>query len=92
MPCVRLLDGELVNVSGRYVQLSDVRLVFPPHERPPIVVGVTGPKGIDVTARVADGLLLPVGVEPVVRTCRRRASREAVVVRRVRAARGRRPK
>ncbi len=60
----RLLDGELVNVDGQHVRLHDVRLVFPPAERPDIVVGVTGPKGIDVTARVADGLLLPEGSSP----------------------------
>lgn len=60
----RLLDGEQVDVAGAHVELHDVRLVFPPSERPPIVVGVTGPKGIDLTARVADGLLLPEGSSP----------------------------
>jgi alkanesulfonate monooxygenase SsuD/methylene tetrahydromethanopterin reductase-like flavin-dependent oxidoreductase (luciferase family) len=60
----RLLDGEPVSTEGRHVHLRDVRLVFPPTERPPIVVGVTGPKGIDVTGRVADGLLLPEGSSP----------------------------
>lgn len=60
----RLLDGEHLDVAGRHVQLDDVQLVFPPTMRPPIVVGVTGPKGIDVTARVADGLLLPEGSSP----------------------------
>ena len=48
----RLLDGERITVSGRHVTLDDVQLVFPPTPRPPIVVGVTGPKGIDLTARV----------------------------------------
>lgn len=57
----RLLDGERLTVSGRHVTLDDVQLVFPPGRRPPIVVGVTGPKGIDLAARVADGLLLPEG-------------------------------
>ncbi len=60
----RLLDGERLTVHGRYVRLEDVQLVFPPSPRPPIVIGVTGPKGIDVTARVADGLLLPEGSSP----------------------------
>jgi alkanesulfonate monooxygenase SsuD/methylene tetrahydromethanopterin reductase-like flavin-dependent oxidoreductase (luciferase family) len=60
----RLLDGERLTVHGRYVRLDDVQLVFPPDPRPPIVVGVTGPKGIDVTARMADGLLLPEGSSP----------------------------
>ena len=57
----RLLEGERVTTAGRYVELDDVALVFPPVVRPPIMVGVTGPGGIDVTARVADGLLLPEG-------------------------------
>ncbi|MCB0998974.1 MAG: LLM class flavin-dependent oxidoreductase [Acidimicrobiales bacterium] len=57
----RLLDGESITVSGRHVALDDVRLVFPPAQRPPIVVGVTGPKGIDLAGRVAEGLLLPEG-------------------------------
>jgi alkanesulfonate monooxygenase SsuD/methylene tetrahydromethanopterin reductase-like flavin-dependent oxidoreductase (luciferase family) len=60
----RLLDGERLSVSGRHVVLDDVQLVFPPASRPPIVVGVTGPKGIDLAARAADGLLLPEGSSP----------------------------
>ena len=77
----RLLDGELVNVEGRHVHLHDVRLVFPPMKRPPIVVGVTGPKGIAVTARVADGLLLPEGSSPAyVRAAVQRLGRPASCV------------
>jgi len=60
----RLLDGERLSVAGRHVVLDDVQLVFTASPRPPIVVGVTGPKGIDVSARVADGLLLPEGSSP----------------------------
>ena len=60
----RLLDGERLSVAGHHVVLDDVQLVFPISPRPPIVVGVTGPKGIDVSARVADGLLLPEGSSP----------------------------
>ena len=77
----RMLDGELVNVDGLHVHLHDVRLVFPPMKRPPIVVGVTGPKGIDVTARVADGLLLPEGSSPAyVRAAVQRLGRPACCV------------
>ena len=60
----RLLKGESVTTSGRYVHLDDVQLVFPPSPRPPVVAGVTGPRSIDVAARVADGLLLPEGSSP----------------------------
>ena len=60
----RLLDGERLALSGQYVTLDDVQLAFPPARRPPILVGVTGPKGIDITRGVADGLLLPEGSSP----------------------------
>jgi 5,10-methylenetetrahydromethanopterin reductase len=77
----RLLEGEQVSTDGRHVRLSDVRLVFPPTTRPPIVVGVTGPKGIDLTARVADGLLLPEGSSPsYVRAAVERLGRPAACV------------
>ena len=77
----RLLDGERLTVSGRHVSLHDVELVFPPAKRPLLVVGVTGPKGIDVGARVADGLLLPEGSSPdYVRAANARLGRRAACV------------
>ncbi|MCX6519996.1 MAG: LLM class flavin-dependent oxidoreductase [Actinobacteria bacterium] len=77
----RLLDGERLTTAGQHVRLSDVQLVFPPSARPPIVVGVTGPKGIDLTARVADGLLLPEGSSPAyVRAAMQRLGRPATCV------------
>lgn len=60
----RLLSGERLTVDGAHVRLSDVQLVFPPAPRPPVVLGVTGPKGLDVAARAADGLVLPEGSSP----------------------------
>lgn len=53
-----LLDGETVSLAGRYVNLDNTRLVFPPERRPPILAGVRGPKSIAVAGRVADGLVL----------------------------------
>lgn len=77
----RLLQGESVSTDGRHVHLTDVQLVFPPTTRPPIVVGVMGPKGIDLTARVADGLLLPEGSSPpYVRAAVERLGRPAACV------------
>jgi 5,10-methylenetetrahydromethanopterin reductase len=77
----RLLDGERLTTDGQHVRLTDVQLVFPPAARPPIVVGVTGPKGIDLTARVADGLLLPEGSSPAyVRAAIQRLGRPAMCV------------
>ena len=60
----RLLDGERVTVHDDYASLDDVQLVFPPTVRPPLLVGVTGPRSIDVAAATADGLILPEGSSP----------------------------
>ncbi len=56
-----LLHGQRVNVAGAQVVLHDVVLEQPPAVAPPVLVGTTGPLGIDVAARSADGLLLPEG-------------------------------
>lgn len=60
----RLLAGERVSTSGRHVHLDDVQLVFPPDPAPPVLVGATGPRSLDVAARVADGLMLPEASSP----------------------------
>lgn len=54
----RLLDGESVNFDGRYVQLHDVVLDPPPDIAPPLLTGVRGPKSLELTGRLADGLIL----------------------------------
>jgi 5,10-methylenetetrahydromethanopterin reductase len=61
----RLLDGDTVRVAGEYVNLADVALEWPPAKRPRLLVGSTGPKGMAVGAREADGVLLPEGCGPV---------------------------
>jgi 5,10-methylenetetrahydromethanopterin reductase len=60
----RLLAGETVTVEGTHVRLDGVALETPPASVPPILVGTTGPKGVRVAARSADGLLLPEGCGP----------------------------
>jgi 5,10-methylenetetrahydromethanopterin reductase len=55
----RLLRGETVDVATAQVQLRSVRLGNPPSVPPPVLVGSTGPKGLAVAARSADGVLLP---------------------------------
>lgn len=57
----RLLAGERVTVAGRHVRVNDVVLGHPPDPAPPILVGTTGPAGLAVAGRAADGLLLPEG-------------------------------
>ena len=54
----RLLDGDTVTFDGRYVKLHDVVLDPPPGIAPPILTGVRGPKSLELTGRIADGLIL----------------------------------
>jgi len=57
----RLLRGERVTFHGAHVNLDDVELVFAPDHVPLVLSGVTGPRSLKVTARAADGVLLPEG-------------------------------
>jgi alkanesulfonate monooxygenase SsuD/methylene tetrahydromethanopterin reductase-like flavin-dependent oxidoreductase (luciferase family) len=59
-----LLTGAEVTMHGRYVHLDHVRLAHPPVERPPIMIGTTGPRGLAAAGRSADGILLPEGAVP----------------------------
>jgi 5,10-methylenetetrahydromethanopterin reductase len=55
-----LLAGETVSRDG----LDEVTLVFPPPEPPPLLAGLTGPKGLAMAGRVADGAILSEGSSP----------------------------
>ena len=57
----RLLAGETVTTDGRYVQLTDVTLAFPPDPAPPILVGANGPKMLALSGEIGDGTLLDTG-------------------------------
>ena len=71
----RLLAGERLQVTGEHVRLDDVALDQAPPSPPPILVGTTGPKGLAVAGRTADGVLLPEGSSPAaVRWARERAA------------------
>ncbi len=54
----RLLNGERVSVQGRYVQLDEVALDWPPTPPPPLMLGGEGPKSLALAARLGDGNLL----------------------------------
>jgi alkanesulfonate monooxygenase SsuD/methylene tetrahydromethanopterin reductase-like flavin-dependent oxidoreductase (luciferase family) len=54
----RLLAGETVTVGGRYVQLEQVRLDWPPEPVPPLMIGGSGPRSIALAAELGDGNLL----------------------------------
>lgn len=60
----QLLAGETVSVEATHVRLDGVALAKSPAVPPPILVGTTGPKGVRLAARSADGLLLPEGCGP----------------------------
>jgi len=53
----RLLDGERVTVTGRYVNLDDVALDWPP-ERTTLWAGAQGPKSLALSTELGDGVLL----------------------------------
>ncbi len=53
-----LLAGQTLNVEGEYVRLRDVVLEHPPPEPPPLLIGTTGPRGLELAGRVADGIIV----------------------------------
>lgn len=54
----RLLDGESVTEQGRYVQLDQVRLDWPPEQPPALMAGGFGPRTLELSAELGDGVLL----------------------------------
>lgn len=59
-----LLHGETVTRRAGPVRMEAVRLKVPPSVVPDVLIGSTGPRGIDVARRAADGILLPEGCGP----------------------------
>ncbi len=59
-----LLRGGEVTVHGRVVHVDGVQLVHPPHEVPPVIGGVIGPRSLELVGRVADGTLIVEGRGP----------------------------
>ena len=55
----RLLAGETVTTSGRFVTLDNVSLDWPPLEEVPLMAGGTGPRTLDFAGSLAHGSLLP---------------------------------
>jgi 5,10-methylenetetrahydromethanopterin reductase len=55
----RLNRGETLSFDGGHVHLREVELEHPPSIAPPILVGTTGPRGLAVAGRVADGIVIP---------------------------------
>lgn len=59
-----LLAGRTVDLHGRYVQLDDVTLRWPPQLVPPVSAGVMGPRSLRLAGAHADGTILPEGHGP----------------------------
>ncbi len=59
-----LLAGEVVTIDGRYVQINEVGLEYPPARIPQVLAGVTGPKSLRLAGEVADGTVLSEGHGP----------------------------
>ena len=59
-----LLAGGTCLIEGRYVRLDDITLEFPPAETVPVMVGVRGPRSLEMAGRVADGTVLAGLVSP----------------------------
>lgn len=53
-----LLHGGTVTTDGRYVQLDQVKLDWPPAEVPPVLVGARGPRTLRLAGELADGVIL----------------------------------
>ncbi|GAB2511497.1 LLM class flavin-dependent oxidoreductase [Microbacterium petrolearium] len=53
-----LLEGQTVDVDGRYVSLADVALGWPPEAAPEIAVGATRPKTLRLAGELGDSVLL----------------------------------
>jgi 5,10-methylenetetrahydromethanopterin reductase len=59
-----LLDGQRVEVSGRYIQLHGVQLSHLPSVVPPVFAGVRGPRSLRLSGKVAQGTILAEPVTP----------------------------
>lgn len=59
----RLLDGEEVTVSGRYVRLEEVTLAYPPRQSPPLLIGAAGPRSLTAAGELGTGTVLALGLD-----------------------------
>ena len=53
----RLLAGEAVTFDGQAVRIEGRRLAFPPRPPVPIHLGALGPRMLELSGEIADGLL-----------------------------------
>ncbi|MET9492485.1 LLM class flavin-dependent oxidoreductase [Nocardia sp. NPDC006630] len=53
-----LLAGERITVKGRYIQLDDVALDWPPATAPAVLAAASGPRTLALVGAAADGVIL----------------------------------
>jgi alkanesulfonate monooxygenase SsuD/methylene tetrahydromethanopterin reductase-like flavin-dependent oxidoreductase (luciferase family) len=59
-----LLRGETVTYSGRYVQLADVCLEWPPNPDIELLAAATGPRTLALSGELSNGTILTSGTTP----------------------------
>jgi alkanesulfonate monooxygenase SsuD/methylene tetrahydromethanopterin reductase-like flavin-dependent oxidoreductase (luciferase family) len=59
-----LLRGEELTVSGSYVNLTGVKLTWPPASPPPVLIGATGPRTVRLAGEIGDGTVLDAQYTP----------------------------
>ncbi|EFE67372.1 LLM class flavin-dependent oxidoreductase [Streptomyces viridosporus] len=59
-----LLRGERITTHGRYVELDDVALDWPPEHEVEVLAGATGPRTVRLTGEAADGTILTATTSP----------------------------
>jgi 5,10-methylenetetrahydromethanopterin reductase len=62
-PLRRLLDGEEVSASGKYVNLDKIQLDYPPLQPPPLLIGAAGPRSLAAAGELGTGTLLALGLD-----------------------------
>jgi alkanesulfonate monooxygenase SsuD/methylene tetrahydromethanopterin reductase-like flavin-dependent oxidoreductase (luciferase family) len=59
-----LLRGEKLTVSGRYVNLDEAALYWPPVTALPVLIGATGERSLRLSGEIADGTVLDAQYRP----------------------------
>jgi alkanesulfonate monooxygenase SsuD/methylene tetrahydromethanopterin reductase-like flavin-dependent oxidoreductase (luciferase family) len=60
----RLLGGESVTYTGRYISLTDVQLQWPPDPGVELLAAATGPRTLQLSGELATGTVLTGGTTP----------------------------
>jgi alkanesulfonate monooxygenase SsuD/methylene tetrahydromethanopterin reductase-like flavin-dependent oxidoreductase (luciferase family) len=60
----RLLRGDTLTTSGRYVRLDNVTLDWPPASPPPVLVGAIGQRTVALAGETSDGVIFTESTTP----------------------------